>query len=308
MTSAVGSRQENWSCRRGDWVTVRSLAEILATLDGDAKFEALPFMPEMVRYCGQTFRVSRRVQRTCVEGTAAPRQMTGTVFLDDLRCDGALHQGCQRGCLLFWKTAWLKPAVAPAANDAVAADPANASRLPTTQGHRFYCQSTELAGATSELPDGNLRYYLQDLRSGEVGWRRMAHVVWLMGLGFLWRRLFKREYYRRPVGTQEMTDRGALRLRAGEWVEVKSAAEITATLDCQGRNRGLTFEPEMLYHCGRRYRVAGPLRTIIGETTGEMIALGGTVILENVVCGGICLRNCPRANYFYWREVWLKRV
>ena len=48
--------------------------------------------------------------------------------------------------------------------------------------------------------------------------------------------------------------------------------------------------------------------TIIGETTGEMIELSATVILENVVCAGICIKNCPRANYFYWREVWLKRV
>jgi hypothetical protein len=33
--------------------------------------------------------------------------MTDTVHLSDLRCDGSAHAGCQAGCLLFWKEAWL---------------------------------------------------------------------------------------------------------------------------------------------------------------------------------------------------------
>ena len=31
-----------------------------------------------------------------------------------VRCDGSAHDGCQAGCLLFWKLAWLKAADAPA--------------------------------------------------------------------------------------------------------------------------------------------------------------------------------------------------
>ncbi|HVW84082.1 MAG TPA: hypothetical protein VHB50_05360, partial [Bryobacteraceae bacterium] len=43
--------------------------------------------------------------------------------------------------------------------------------------------------------------------------------------------------------------------RNGEWVEVKSAPEIARTLDADGALDGLPFMPEMLGHCGRRYRV-----------------------------------------------------
>jgi len=82
-------------------------------------------------------------------------------------------------------------------------------------------------------------------------------------------------------------------------------AEIT--LDSRGRNRGLTFEPEMLHCCGRRYRVLTPVRRIIAETTGKMVELSNTVILEGVTCQGIRAKNCPRAHYFYWREAWLQR-
>ena len=35
------------------------------------------------------------------------------VHLDETRCDGQGHGGCQAGCLLFWKEAWLKRVAAP---------------------------------------------------------------------------------------------------------------------------------------------------------------------------------------------------
>ncbi len=51
----------------------------------------------------------------------------------------------------------------------------------------------------------------------------------------------------------------ARNLRAGDWVEVKSADEILATLDAQGCYEALPFMPEMLQYCGRRFRVQAPL-------------------------------------------------
>ena len=44
--------------RAGDLVEVRSLKEILATLDSAGTLEGMPFMQEMVRYCGKRFRVA----------------------------------------------------------------------------------------------------------------------------------------------------------------------------------------------------------------------------------------------------------
>jgi hypothetical protein len=294
-------------CRRGDTVTVRSLEEILATLDADAKLEGIPFMPEMAGFCGRTFTVFRRAERTCVEGSADLRRLENTVFLEGLRCDGSAHDGCQRGCLLFWKEAWLKPA--DGQPDEIAAEHVPlAAQLPTKQGDRYYCQSTELAAATSELAPGDLGYFYRDLRSGEASPWRFLHVVALAAVNYVWRRLFGRERCERLTGLQRRTAAAGLDLQPGELVEVKSAAEIQTTLDRRGRNRGLTFEPEMLHCCGRRYRVLAPVRKIISETTGRMIELSNTVILEGVTCQGICAKNCPRAHYFYWREAWLKRL
>ena len=49
------------SLRAGEWVEVRSRGEILRTLDGNACLESMPFMPEMLRFCGQRFRVFKRI-------------------------------------------------------------------------------------------------------------------------------------------------------------------------------------------------------------------------------------------------------
>src|SRR6267142_1519493 len=46
--------------RAGHWVEVRSADEILATLDDRGALDALPFMPEMLQYCGKRFRVFKR--------------------------------------------------------------------------------------------------------------------------------------------------------------------------------------------------------------------------------------------------------
>ncbi len=95
--------------RPGELVEVRSEAEILATLDPRGMLDRLPFMPEMLKYCGMRFRVSRRAEKTCdtIAGSTS-RRMIGAVHLENLRCSGEEHGGCQARCLLFWKDEWLK--------------------------------------------------------------------------------------------------------------------------------------------------------------------------------------------------------
>lgn len=290
---------------------VRTLDEILATLDGDAKLDGIPFMPEMVPFCGGTVRVHRRAEKTCVEGLGM-RSLRDTVFLEGLRCDGSAHGGCQRGCLFFWKKAWLEPICRDeSAADEKTADVGSAvqlpNQLPTTKNDRFCCQSTELAAATSDYQPGKLRHYWHDLRVGEMTFRRLALLMWIALANRIWRLLRGRRLYQ-ITGQQKKTDSAELNLQAGELVEIKTAAEIEATLDASGKNRGLQFEPEMARHCGRRYRVASPVRTIIAEESGKMVHLSNTVVLEGVACEGLCFHNCPRANPLYWREIWLKRV
>ena len=108
------------SLKVGDWVEVRSFAEICATLDVQSSVDALPFMPEMARYCGRRFKVYKRAHKACdTIDTYMNRSMADAVHLE-LRCDGSAHGGCQAGCLIYWKTAWLKPVEGPLQEDAVA--------------------------------------------------------------------------------------------------------------------------------------------------------------------------------------------
>ena len=100
--------------KRGDVVEVKSLDEIRATLGPDGTFEDVPFMDEMQRYCGKRYRVWNRTDKICVErdGFLEYRRMRDAVLLEEVRCDGSGHDGCQKLCLIFWKEAWLRP-VAP---------------------------------------------------------------------------------------------------------------------------------------------------------------------------------------------------
>src|SRR5262245_31670104 len=104
----TSSSSRRLNLRVGDLVEIRSESEILATLDEAGTLDALPFMPEMLKYCGQRVRVYKRADKTCdtIEYSGS-RRMLNTVHLEGLRCNGSAHGGCQAGCLLFWKEAWL---------------------------------------------------------------------------------------------------------------------------------------------------------------------------------------------------------
>lgn len=297
---------------RGDKVRVKSAVEILASLDADGRLNGMPFMPEMIPFLGRTLAVRRRADQTCVEGLGL-RALPQTVFLEGARCDGAAHDGCQRGCALFWNEAWLDRgdddvgAAADRTRISAAQDEEARRRLaafPIRAGERYLCQSTALAAATGLAP--RLRALYDDLRRGELSTPRLLEIV-------------ARTVVRKAlalVGRGEigsLTGRDGKRLvrlglRAGERVRVKPPLEIAATLNSRGRNRGMTFEPEMTGHARRVYTVAGPVERMIHEETGRMVQLTATVTLQGVVCQGRCTRNCPRANPLFWREAWLERV
>ena len=100
--------------RPGELVRVRSASEIFATLDERGMLDGLPFMPEMLKYCGRTLPVTQRADTTCA-GAGVVRRMHNTVHLQKIRCDGSFHDGCQAACLMFWKEAWLERAESGAA-------------------------------------------------------------------------------------------------------------------------------------------------------------------------------------------------
>lgn len=326
--------------RSGDWVEIRSAEEILSTLDDQGELDSLPFMPEMLRLCGRRARVSQRADKTCdrIEKKGL-RRMVGAVHLEGLRCDGADHDGCQAGCLLFWKESWLKPVAAGPRGSAGTPAPVSEGgpsapaserteflRRATRRGPRpgqpdgvyFRCQATELNRATTPLPHWDLRQYYRDVRSGNVKVRTVlwwAVTVALNGVQRI-RGTFRlvnllRGPFRIPhfKGRLTRTPKQLLDLQPGDLVRVKSMEEIVATLDARDRNRGLSFDVEMLKYCGGVYRVLRRVERLIDEPSGRLVHVSSDcIILENVVCEAHYHSFCPKAIYPYWREIWLERV
>ena len=182
--------------RVGDWVEVRSKAEILSTLDRNGQLNGLPFMPEMLAFCGKRFQVYKRAHKTC--DTVFPvrgRQMDDAVHLET-RCDGSSHGGCQASCIIFWKTAWLKrvgeseakgnvervredaPSVGAASSEAQCSEANVWHRAQIERDGAppvYVCQATRLPYATTNLNWWDVHQYVEDLRSGNVSlWRLMC--------------------------------------------------------------------------------------------------------------------------------------
>ena len=301
----------------GVWVEVRSAQEIATTLDSAGTLGGLPFMPEMVEYCGRRFRVLRQAEKTCVEGVGPEfliREVRSkdVVLLDGLRCSGTSHDGCQRLCLLFWKVAWLRviSSETPAPTPDVKSMERLSSSLRTKDGpDRYFCQSTQLLRAVVTHPMAKFRILqicFREVRSGSVSFFEMIKLICVP----LYRKT-RDVLIGRPrlVGRCKRTPVGTLNLQPGELVIIKSLKEIQETLDARGRNRGLVADIELGRFCGQQYRVRGRLDRMISESTGEMRKVEGTVILEGNTC--LCARalgGCPRLEYCYWREVWLRRV
>ena len=340
----------------GDWVEVRSKEEILTTLDSQGTLEGMIFMPEMFHYCGQKFQVYKRAHKTCDYSTPYPyrtRRLENTVHLAT-RCDGHAHDNCEAGCLFYWKTQWLKPVgdgreklVGLSANDTSAGHVAAASSLGHTEtvvsantkvsspdggSPRYVCQATHVQSATKPLAWWDLRQYLEDYSSGNVGLERLLggfvyscyHHLAQAGIGLgpamrwfynTFHSLWGGTLYPRTPGLipeGQPTPFLALNLKPGELVRVKSHEEILKTVDSTNRNRGMYWDAELVPYCGGTYRVAKRVSRLIDEKSGRMIELKSPcVALEGVVCQARyspCRMLCPKSMYPYWREIWLERV
>jgi hypothetical protein len=314
--------------RVGDLVEVKAPREILATLDERGTYQALPFMPEMLAYCGKRFSVYKRAEKVCdtIDKTGI-RRMKEAVLLTEIRCDGQAHGGCDARCMLIWKEAWLKRvgsssghepvlmSVGSAPNTTAAEDTlrnlvcTNARQPASADGAvRYVCQSTELKKATLPLKVWDLRQYWRDARGGNVGWRQAVEGLLIMLFNWVQSLRGGAGYPVCEQGRLKTTPKGNLDLKSGELVKVKSKDDILQTLDVGNRNRGLFYDVEMLKHCGRNYRVKGRVHRLVNEKTGELVNLSNDcIILEDVMCQGECHQFCSRSEYIYWREVWLAR-
>ena len=326
----------------GELVEVKSEAEILATLDQEGKLQSLPFMPEMLQYCGRRFRVLKRADKTCdtIQGTWR-RRMQDAVHLD-LRCDGHAHDGCQALCLLFWKEAWLRRAQDGVAVPIRASSPSGVARNSTgTTTTAPRCTREALTAACRSVNEaGETVYMLSDDGTAEgdispdmvargtvrercaVGNVTLADVIrgTLIGVFNKAQVLLSRSSARAAVDPRrsqvsvhrwnaDENPQSGSQSSAGDLVEVRSKDEIVATLDSGNRNRGLLFDREMVGYCGRRMRVLSRVNRIIDERSGKMCELNSDcLILEGAYCRGGFNQFCPRGIYSFWREIWLKKV
>ena len=295
--------------RAGDIVEIQSESEIQASLDADGSFQGVPFMPEMRKFCGKRFRVLKRAQKICVEGSP-PRCMRDAVILEGVRCDGEAHDSCRRLCTIFWKEAWLKR-VTNGQKPVLFADwlSLGGSEVPPPINTEkvYSCQSTRLLAATEHLSGWDFRQYVRDVWYRNFTIRQVFRALFIMAYNRVSWAQGGLEYGA-ALGKQTTTPSVALNLQPGEFVEIKSREEIVATLDPRGKNRGLQIDYETLRHCGKRFRVLKRIDRIILETTGKMREIKNTVVLENTECEGLCRRACARVLYPMWREAWLDRV
>ena len=297
--------------RAGDGVQVRTQEEIASTLDGNGMFEGVPFMPEMRKYCGKKFRVYKRADKICVEDLyVGIRRMRNAVFLEDVRCDGDDHDGCARLCLAIWKEAWLQPIPRGASLDRaqdIASSSVPRTFPPVDPEKSYFCQSTTLKAATETLRGWDVRQYYRDLVS-----RTMSPLGLIAMLGLaVYNRISRTsggKEFGAVTGEHVKTPAVSLNLSEGDVVEVKDREGIAATLDSQGKNRGLSMSYEMLRHSGRKLRVIKRIDRMILENTGKMREIRNTVLLDQTECSGVCLRGCARGSFPMWREAWLTKA
>jgi hypothetical protein len=347
MTKPRRHSKVHLNLHAGEIVVIRSREEILATLDDLGRLDNLPFMPEMLRYCGQRARVHKSAHKTCdtIEFSGA-RKLQHTVHLEGLRCDGMFHGGCQARCMLFWREAWLRRAdegdshrAVSVAGDSSVPEPMNERLLratrrenatdpPPAPGEEIYsCQATELNRASEALAWWDVRQYVKDVWTGNVG---IGRIIGALGfrifrkiMAVRGRRVLLPTYdaiqamrggipYPFKFGSCDSTPAAKLDLKPGDRVTVRSQADILSTVNRRNRNRGLSFDEEMVEFCGRTYTVLQRVERIINERTGKMMRLrNDCIMLDGVTCQSRFKDKrlfCPRSIYPYWREIWLKKA
>jgi hypothetical protein len=329
--------------KAGERVVVRSKEEILATLDANGCIDNMPFMPEMLQFCGKELPVWAVAHKTCdTVNKTGGRSLDRTVHLRDSLCDGSAHGGCEAECNLFWNDAWLKPAngsgdasLPPKRGTGINEEQLMAATQARQTGAngaiRYVCQATQIPQSTRLLRWWNVRQYWIDIRTRNYGpgfvlrTLLLAASRQLLRVPFAFRifRAFNHSVHRLFTGKPspyvagaipagQKTPSGQLDLQPGEWVRIKPAAEIAATLNVANKNRGMWFDSGQVPNCGRTFRVHRRVSRIIDERNGEMMSMQNPCItLHGTLCNPELAEDrllCPRNITAYWREIWLERT
>ena len=95
----------------GDVIKVKKHQEILETVTEDLVNRGMSFHPDMVRYCEQSFRVSKRLSRLINERTGHLLELRNEcVVLENAPCNGRFTKPllCPRGMSPYWREIWLE--------------------------------------------------------------------------------------------------------------------------------------------------------------------------------------------------------
>ena len=212
------------------------------------------------------------------------------------------------GCKFFWKTEWLEIVDGPDDSaEGPDVDEQTKNKLTSLAAigeNRYRCQATQLEHVSTRTSISQLGQYVQDYRSG-VRVSSMAKFFTNLAIRKILRKADSIEG--RCSGRTPVSD---LQLAVGDSVEVKTIEEIELTLDKNGCNRGLWFDPaEMKPFCGKTMTVSRVVNRLIDEQTGELKKLPvPCVVLSETECSGVLRRFCSRGMLNFWREVWLKRT
>lgn len=313
-------RGKRASLRAGDLVEIRSLGEIMQTLDARGTLNGLPFMPEMAALCGTRARVLRRADKLTdwVHNTGL-RRMHGLVLLAGLRCDGSAHGQCQSKCQFRWQEGWLR-LLSTNASDVAPATTQKQTDLELLAGfckrggntdtaQRFFCQATELTAGGTSMRMIDPRHFARDLVTGNVRLRPLCVGIAIDLFNRVQKKIGAAVFPKFSFGTTARSPHEVLDLQPGELVRVKAKRLIEQTLNDQGRNRGLNFDREMLRFCGGEYRVLARAQRSVVEATGELRHLSNPcILLDGVVATGEYQAFNPENEYIFWREIWLERV
>jgi len=302
--------------RIGQWVKVCSVESIIAGLDEQGMLDGLPFMPEMIDHCGNRFRVKRFANKSCVNADSVYiGSLENCVVLQTPdRCNGADHGGCDMGCRFIWKTQWLRPSTESVLqkSENVNDDKDSPARqwltervLAEPENQRYRCQQTELVQIAKPVGPLKFKQYVDDYRRDNVP---MTSIVSSIFSSLIRKLLRRRDHLVGP--NRNRTPSEKLNLEIGQRVRVKPLERILKTLDADGCNRGLWFDPkEMATFCGQEMVVSRKISKLIDEKTGLLRKITQpTVVLSETECSGVFRRFCSRGMLHYWREIWLEAL
>lgn len=270
-------------------------------------------MPQMTSVLGESANIIRWVTSSCIptDGGVLFGGVSDAVLLDVDRCDGDAFGGCQMHCPLMWKTAWLSDGETKRSRTSGSLDQSEAletlSRIASDNalcGEGFArCQATQLVHISSRLQGSRASQYAKEMNMNRVS---MSTIATSLCGGLLARVTGAAgDVY----GDLKRTPVADFQLQPGDRVKVKSKAEIVKTLDADGKNRGLWFDPVMLRYCGQELKVTKRIKTLVDETSGQIRHLKvPSVVLDDLRCDSNQRRFCSRLLNLFWREVWLEPV